>query len=371
MLIATVAHDAGKADPGFQAYLQGESSNFSEHVDPDKIRKAVVGLATSVGFAVGPIIDDIVSEAVLHDRRMRRSRPEMTEWLRDHGGSDRWRKLADFVNHADSVASSEDVVSAEKALRDSPLRGEANLSSYQANVRGVSTTFLCVVDLELAVLSLGRPVKTMVALVPPRAIDPHSGRDLAGKLGALKMVVDRQLSPETADPNRYIALTNPAHALRGMDLAALTIQSTSSKTGEERTVKMAKFLAERLGEDGLIGLNEDRGSSFKSVEELANALATGMASETVRSDPDVIDAVQAVLGKATVAFSAITPNLVLVSLGRELGSDSDKPADKALFGFGLATMFALELGLACLVAPQFDSLATLSRREVRLLSSSA
>jgi hypothetical protein len=43
MLLAAVAHDAGKVAPAFQAYLRGESASFAEHVDPEQIRKVVLG----------------------------------------------------------------------------------------------------------------------------------------------------------------------------------------------------------------------------------------------------------------------------------------------------------------------------------------
>ena len=39
LVLAAVIHDAGKADPAFQAYLRGTSTSFAEHVDPESIRK--------------------------------------------------------------------------------------------------------------------------------------------------------------------------------------------------------------------------------------------------------------------------------------------------------------------------------------------
>src|SRR5581483_58502 len=78
MMLAAVAHDTGKATEDFQAYLRGETSGAG-HVDAERIRATVLRVSTSLGLAV-PNIEDIVSEAVLHDRGSRLDRGEIAEW---------------------------------------------------------------------------------------------------------------------------------------------------------------------------------------------------------------------------------------------------------------------------------------------------
>jgi hypothetical protein len=141
VLVAAFVHDAGKASEGFQAYLRGEGPPV-EHVEPESIRSLAVAAAAEAGIKLDNAIDDVVSQAVLHDRRMRRSRGELSERERDHQ-SLRWRKLADLVDAADSLASATSVVEAEAFLtRNRQLVGGADLVSYRTRVRGVSTTFL-------------------------------------------------------------------------------------------------------------------------------------------------------------------------------------------------------------------------------------
>lgn len=699
IVLAAVAHDAGKVDPAFQAYLRGESTSFAEHVDPEQIRKVVLYVASKLGIGLG-LIEDIVSEAVLHDRRMRRDKGEITEWARPHE-SGRWRKLADFVNHADSLASTADVVAAESFLRSNPLLlGQARMSCYQLHVRGVSTTFLheavleafeyagyrallhfahgtvlagfgvppdrdaakaavrrrieklfterrdelpelavgsptgdflprpeyvrsetigellrvasrrarrklhpatekqaqdralliatyrdqwkkqglsgaptdadiqaildigpeacpfklakeilkkvlneqadhalgkelfdaefgdgsferfiqqstfmpvqdyalcvrgwhrmkheghavgeldpvkrtdlligklgrvlqgvltqhtaplpsdrlvdewtdrlmvdlaleatppprdeverqfagylafksrsrsrakppqqcaqcaalilpgeakegsaalgnigsfsnrrlafegqgqppicrgCVVDLELGQLCLGRPVKTVICVVPRRSLGPQGARELVRRVRELRSTLDRQLSPETADPGSYVALSFPQDALRADSLRTSIVRPVRSETRKKRSIKLAEGLTEKLGETGLGELNSDHATSFDSVESLAGALLDGTAPPEVREDGDVRSAVADVIGGGRMDFAAITPNLVVVSLDRELASEESE-ADRALYAFGLATLFALELEMACLVAPISEVRTALESRAGR------
>src|SRR5438445_693665 len=81
---AAVTHDAGKADPAFQAHLRGENTSFAEHVDPESIRTLAMGLIEASRLDIGASMEDIVSSAVLHDRRMRRGPGELRELARDH-----------------------------------------------------------------------------------------------------------------------------------------------------------------------------------------------------------------------------------------------------------------------------------------------
>ncbi len=693
MLLAAVAHDAGKAAPAFQAYLRGEGTSFAEHVDAAGIRAVVIDVAGTLALDLRHI-DDIVSQAVLHDRRMRRDKGELTEWARPHE-SGRWRKLADFVNHADSLASTEDVVAAESFLRANPLLlGRARVTCYQLRVRGVSTTFLhdaaleafdhagyrpllhfahgavlagfgslpdgmavtatlrqgieklfsdrredlaelivgsatgdflpkadyvrsdgvadllrvasrrarpkapkaeevakyktqwtklgklgldgtpseteiqaildigpeacafkiakeifrkvldeadqtlgrrlfdaefgggsfdrfmqqstlmpvqdyalcvrgwhrtrheahtvgdldparriallidklerllgsvlavrtaplpsarlvdnwtarlmidlaleatpprreeveqqlagylsfkarsgskkpqvqqcaqcagligpgeaeegsaalgnigsysnrrmafagkgqppicrgCVVDLELGQLSLGHPVKTMIGLVPRRSLGPEAARELLRKVRALRSTLGRQLSAETADPRSYVALSFPPDALRAESLEAAVVRPVGQDKRKSRPKDLAKALTEKLGDEGLGELNSTHSTSFDSVEAVAQALVDGTVSKTFREDPDIRSAVESVIGGGHAAFAAITPSLVVLSLDRELGATKDSDADRALYAFGLATLFALELEMACVVGPVAEIRTALDSRAGR------
>ncbi len=695
MLLATVAHDAGKAHPDFQAYLHGKVTEPTGHVSEDAIRKVVVGAASAIGFDPGTVLEDIVSEAVLHDRFARKAQPEMNEWAKPHG-SPRWRKLADFVNHADSLASAEDIIAAEGFLRRNPLLlGAARATSYQVRVRGVSTTFLhdaaietfeaagfqpilffangtlfaglspaspsahdvertlrdklenllssrrerlselavgnplqdflpkpgyvrrdnaaavlqaaatrvgrksrdklsqeditklrtqaakmesldggltevdlqalcdigpeacsfkavkeifrkvldqpedhergkagydkifgdgafdrmlrqstfmpvndyalcvrpwhrleesgrvvgnldpkerlkglharleailndvitqhtgplpceelvatwsrhvicdlsmegvpppraavarelegysasklrgrarkkaflqcaqcasliepdeeesssaslgnagsysnrrlalepregspalcrsCVVDIEVGTLCLGGSIQTAIALVPRRALGAQAAEGLLRRVRALKSTVDRQLSPETADPGRYSALTNPGDALRASALAEAMVRDVREETRKKRGRDLEKVLAERLGVDGLSDLNASCATTFADVAELSKALLDGNASAPVRQDGDVQRAMASVVGGGRIEFAASAPNLIVVALDRPLGAKDEKDVDRALYGFGLAAMFTLELGMACLVAPVSEIRTALASR---------
>jgi hypothetical protein len=701
ILVAAVAHDAGKADPGFQAYLRGEHTSFAEHVSAEHIRSTILHVARALDMRAVHV-EDIVSEAVLHDRRMRRDRGELIEWSRIHE-SPRWRKLADFVNHADSVASAEDVFAAESfLLRNSLLIGAAKVACYYVHLRGVSTTFLheasleaftaatfrpiayfaegtlfagpeapppreaiatrlrakienlftnrreqvpelavggptedflprpeyvrrdaigellrvasgrvrrkappatpkqmtdrykeltkwkeqwgkrkelggepsdaelqalldigpeacvfkiakeivkkvlgdpqdvqnakslyenrfgagsfdsltsqstfmpvqdyalcvrtwhrsmrdghrvgqldpakrlamlieeleqvlraalgaavaplpsdrltedwtdrimpdlaleavpprretierqfegyvalkssprgkrkpaqqcaqcaaliepgesergsaaldnkgsysnrrlafdhegqpplcrtCVADLELAQLCLGRPVKTVIGLVPRRSLGAQGALELVRRVRQLRTRLDRQLSPETADPASYVAMTLPQQALRAESISAALIRPVSNAKQQGRTKELASALKEKLGDAGLGELNEDHGTAFESAEALAGALVAGRAPEAIRKDPDVREAVTGILGGGRVDFAAITPNLIIVSLDRELGVKKDSDADRALYSFGLATLFAHELEMACLLAPVAEVRTALAGRAGR------
>jgi hypothetical protein len=141
VLVAAFVHDAGKASEAFEAYLSGGGAPV-EHVEPESIRSLAKAVAAEAAMELDDAIDDIVSQAVLHDRRMRRSHGELSERGRDHH-SLRWRKLADLVDAADSLASATNVMEAEVFLsRNRQLVGGADVASYRTRLRGVSTTFL-------------------------------------------------------------------------------------------------------------------------------------------------------------------------------------------------------------------------------------
>jgi hypothetical protein len=700
VLLAGVAHDAGKADPAFQMYLRHNGLPV-EHVDADTIRGIVDGAARAAGIDLGPRIDDVVSGAVLHEKRMRLGRGELVEWARSHV-SLRWRKLADAVNLADSVASSPDVISAEDFLQRSPaLTGRALVTAYHVNVRGVSTTFLhdatlrcfegkgwtpvvhfadgtvfvgrdlslpspeeieaalrerleellrqqrdvlpglalgnplydflpnphyvlrdnlrdlfeaaarkvaarseikpdaeakyrtqwreecrdtpltpkdlvaigevgpeactfkllkqivekvlddagrervrsacdswlgvgayddilrqstymavhdyvlsvrrwhrlpaegtagslligdldpqarverlrerivdivakaiqtsssplpsdkiiqewerrcladltietsaptreqvvrtltgyaemkaggkransplqccqcatlilagdadapsdalgnlgtfsnrrlafapsgsppvckgCTVDLTIGQLSLGSRVEVVIALIPRRSIGPAGAREVVCQLRELRHDVDRQLSPQTADLSRYLSVSLPAELLRaagsGASLSECMLRPVSApKTRKKRIEALEEALKERLGDTGLRDLNAQYAVAFDSVASLAEAIYVGQVSGSVRDDRDVADAVKAISHDVLVDFAAVTPNLVVMSLDRKLGGKDDSDADRALFGFGLAALFALEFGMATVVAPLAELRTALATRTGR------
>lgn len=702
MAIAAIAHDAGKAWPEFQAYLRGESDSWSEHVEPALIRETIEQVASAVGINVISHVNDIVSEAVLHDRRMRRDQGELAEWERDHV-SPRWRKLADIVNYADSLASATDMMAAEDFLRRTPqLIGGAAVASYSVRVRGVSTTFLheaaleafsncawqpiiyfvegtifagrnslqpsreqiedvlrrrlgellhsrgdrlpnlavgnptgnflpgpeyvtrdalsliwqvaagrarrkkqlskeesdkytrqwriefpgegdplpedfealrdigpeacafklaknvferlldepagvrarelyddqfgvgafadllkqstlmpvkdyrlcvrrwhqlpgvaigepsaakvsqldpqrrvellvgrlvditkaaleqqvaplpsdkmiaelvarvmvdlsietqrngredaelglagymaykagkrdkpdslqcaqcaatiaigedekasaalgntgsfsnrrgafdpnaevpicraCTTDLKLGQLSLGKVVETVIAVVPRRSIGAEAGRSVVQNVRELRFVVNRQLSPETLDPAKYLALLFPPDLIRSWqedtNLATAIIRPLGSDKSKERAKKLGKALEETLGADGIDDINATYGTEYRALDDLAKALLTMSAPESLRSDSDIAKAISVVTG-GLVNFAAVTPNLVTVALGASLGTSKDKDSDKALYAFGLATLFAIFLDAAVFVGPVSELRSALASRAGR------
>ena len=177
----------------------------------------------------------------------------------------------------------------------------------------------CVVDIEVGILCLGGQIQTAIALVPQRAIGPQAAENLLHRVRVLKSTVDRQLSPETADPTRYSALTNPGDALRAATLAEAIVRNVREETRKKRGRDLEKVLAERLGNDGLEDLNTSCGTSFVSIAALSKALLEGGASDSVRNDCDVKNAMSVVIGGGRIEFAASAPNLVVVALDRPLG----------------------------------------------------
>jgi hypothetical protein len=141
-LIAAVVHDAGKASEDWQRYIKGETKDYAKHVLEAEIRRLAFAVAGAVGLDLGPRIEDVASCALLHDRGNRSDAGELAEWARPTA-SNRTRKLADYVNHADSLASVSDLMSARRFIADNPLLvGNARTTSYSVRLRGVSSTYL-------------------------------------------------------------------------------------------------------------------------------------------------------------------------------------------------------------------------------------
>jgi hypothetical protein len=124
-------------------------------------------------------------------------------------------------------------------------------------------------------------------------------------------------------------------------------------------------LIHQLGDDGLDDLNSQYGTAFESTEILAEAVLSKQVPEAVRGDRDVSEAIQAAARDVLVDVAAATPNFAVVSFDRELGSKNDSDADRALYGFGLATLFAQEFGMAVAVAPVAELRTALATRAGR------
>lgn len=211
----------------------------------------------------------------------------------------------------------------------------------------------CTVDLKLGRLCLGGPVRTVIGLVPPRGFTPPEAAHLVERVQDLKQTLDRQLSPGTLDVTRYVALSLPEQMLRRDDDATLrdrlVLPVSQRNTMREREKRLSEALREKLGgDDGVTEIGREFGLPIASATDLAKALVEGTAPSALRDDPDVTAALRHAQRDALVEFAAVTPNLVIVALDREIAAD--RAADRALYQFGLATLFNQELGAAALVA---------------------
>lgn len=210
----------------------------------------------------------------------------------------------------------------------------------------------CTVDLKLGRLCLGGPVRTVIGLLPPRGVAPSEAAHLVELVQDLKGLVDRQLSAETLDTTRYIALSLPHEILR-QDRERplrerLVLRVLSQKSIREREKRLTEELSARLGGDeGVAELGRELQVPLTSAADLAKALVEGTAPPTTRDDPDVAAALAHAQRDVLVEFGSVTPNLVIVALDREIAADRE--ADRGLYQFGLAALFGQELGVAALV----------------------
>ena len=119
--------------------------------------------------------------------------------------------------------------------------------------------------------------------------------------------------------------------------------------------RVAKDLATALDEvlptDDLDQIGKDLAVSPFDSKMLAGMLVDGKVSADVRERPGVARAIASAAKESMVEFALPTPNLVIVSLDRPLGGKDVKDVDRALYSFALATLFALELEVAAMVAP--------------------
>jgi len=211
----------------------------------------------------------------------------------------------------------------------------------------------CTVELKLARLCLGGSVRTVVGLVPPRGFGPTEAAELLERANGVKNVLDRQLSPETFDASRYVALSLPQQVLRqDQDKPLgerLVLAVTEKATLRNREKRLAEALSGKLGgDDGAAELGRELHFQITSTGDLAKAIVNGTAPRAIRKDPDVAAAIRA-QRDALVEFGAITPNLLVIAMDHEIEPKS--AADRALYQFGLAALFNLELHTAALVAP--------------------
>jgi hypothetical protein len=212
----------------------------------------------------------------------------------------------------------------------------------------------CTVDLKLTRLCLGGLVQTVIGLVPPRGFGPTEAVGLLERVQSVKRVLDRQLSPETLDSNYYVALSLPQQVLRqepGKPLEErLVLPVTEKATLKNRQKRLTEALSQKLGGDGGVAeLARELQLQVTSAADLAKAIADGTAPKVIREDPDVATAIQYAQRDALVQFAAITPNLIIVTMNREIAADRE--VDRALYQFGLAALFNSELHTAALVAP--------------------
>ena len=223
----------------------------------------------------------------------------------------------------------------------------------------------CTVDLKLTRLCLGGPVRTVVGLVPPRGFGPTEAADLLERVQAVKRVLDRQLSPETLDSNHYVALSLPQQVLRqdpGKPLEErLVLPVTEKATLKNRQKRLAEALGEKLGgDDGTAELARELQLQITSAADLARAIVDGTAPKAIREDPDVAAAIRYAQRDALVEFAAITPNLLIVAMDREIAADRE--VDRALYQFGLAALFNTEFHTAALIAPPSELRSAMASR---------
>jgi hypothetical protein len=233
---------------------------------------------------------------------------------------------------------------------------------------GAPVCRVCTTDLKLGQLSLGGTVEVVIAVVPRRSLGPEGAHELVRRARELRAVVDRQLSPETMNPTKYVALSFPTDLLRSWraaaDLPNVLLRPVSPDKRKERCKKLEKELTIRLGEAGLEDINGTYGTAFGSVPELAQALMDQKTSNALRKDSDVKASLTVMTG-GQIDFAAVTPNLVTVALESPLGAKDDKAADRALCAFGLATLFALHLDAAVFVGPVRELRPALASRAGR------
>lgn len=259
----------------------------------------------------------------------------------------------------------------EESVQTAALGNQGSFSNRRlvfANSGSPPVCRACTIDLKLGQLCVGGEVRVGIVVVPRRALTVDGAREVVGRLTELKITVDRQLDADTMDPTFYVAFSFPVDGLRvagaGRPLTECFVRPVSKETRKKRAKTLHAELIERMGDEGLERFCRDTGSKFESFEKLAESLMAGSAPEAVKRDPDVRHALEK-LATTPLDFASVTPNLVFVSLGRDIGTDDDSASDRAILAFAMAALIAREVDGAVAVAPLEEVRTALATRAGR------
>src|SRR5713226_8771384 len=140
---AILAHDVGKETDTWQPYIQGKGPSVP-HVIPELTRSVIPQLCTALGFEA---LDEPVQRIMAHCAEFHHSRPGRSDGAILEamltGGSDRFLTLAHLVRAIDHLCSAPSASEAVGVIKQEPSLGQHMLvTSHEATVRGVSTTFV-------------------------------------------------------------------------------------------------------------------------------------------------------------------------------------------------------------------------------------
>jgi len=145
LAVAVLAHDTGKETDAWQAYIRDpRPEGWVPHVLPELTRAVVPELCAALGFAeLEESVQRIMARcAEFHHSRPGRSDGAIIEAMLT-AGSDRFLALAHLVRAIDHFCSAPTAADARDAVaNDSALGPHLLVTSHEAMVRGVSTTFL-------------------------------------------------------------------------------------------------------------------------------------------------------------------------------------------------------------------------------------
>lgn len=142
---AVIAHDVGKETDAWQAYIRDpRPERRVPHVIPELTRTVVPEVCGALGFEnlAEPVQRIIAHCAEFHHARPGRSDGAIMEAMLT-GGTDRFLTLAHLVRAIDHFCSASSAAEARDAVtNDSAVGQHLLVTSHEAVVRGVSTTFL-------------------------------------------------------------------------------------------------------------------------------------------------------------------------------------------------------------------------------------
>ncbi len=150
LIIAAVAHDAGKATEEFQRYIRGES-NWVGHWVPELTQDLVselYDLWSHVSHqnisSLEPQVREAIAAVQYTVRQERTQTLEAQQILRSDHLSQRWRLFMDVVDKVDNLVSCSTVMDAARFLegQSTPLSRSVAVAYHQMRVRGVSTILL-------------------------------------------------------------------------------------------------------------------------------------------------------------------------------------------------------------------------------------